>query len=500
MKSKLYSKIKFLGVVLVVTAFTFSYSQDTPNPQDSQNETSTSETSGDSGDEIKGDLAHGLELFQQHCTACHKIDGAMVGPELRNVVARVKEEGGVGRQWLHDWIKDNAALRESGDKYAIEVYEKNNKIPMLAFPTLSEQDIDDILAYTSDPEGGQKLADEAKAAKAAAAAEATPAAPSGVSLPTGVIIAGYIILGLLLLFVLLRLSSLIRMIRKGPYEYNPEVDNLGNSFANFINRNSKLTAGVLGLLALVALYGLWIFMFNIGVDKGYQPQQPIYFSHQVHAGVQGIDCQFCHSSAKYGKVSGIPSPNLCMNCHKSINEYRGDYYEEELVSSGRFANADQVKDFYTGEIHKMYDAIGWDPEQAAFTGEQKPIEWVRIHNMPDFVYFSHEQHVVAGEQAILKAIKDQTIPNSKELNLPDNSQVCFACHGDVPKMDELKMANDFTMGWCVECHRNTEVDMTNGYNSQYYADLHEKLKKEYGEGTKITVDAIGGLECAKCHY
>ncbi|MDX9790568.1 MAG: cytochrome c3 family protein, partial [Candidatus Kapabacteria bacterium] len=256
----------------------------------------------------------------------------------------------------------------------------------------------------------------------------------------------------------------------------------------------------LGVLTLAALYGLFIFMWNIGVDKGYEPEQPIYFSHQIHAGVQGIDCQMCHSSAKYGKVSGIPSPNLCMNCHRTIKEYKGEYYEEELVERGHFGSEDEVKAFYTEQIQKMYAAIGWDPAANKYTGEQKPIEWVRIHNMPDFVYFSHQQHVVAGEKAILKAIAEGTIPNAEELNLPHDSQVCFACHGDVSKMNEVKMANQFTMGWCVECHRTTEVDMTNEYNSQYYAELHEKLKREHGEGTTITVDAIGGMECAKCHY
>ncbi|MDO3384272.1 hypothetical protein QWI17_00290, partial [Gilvimarinus sp. SDUM040013] len=166
-------------------------------------------------------------------------------------------------------------------------------------------------------------------------------------------------------------------------------------------------------------------------------------------------------SAKYGKVSGIPSPNVCMNCHKTIKEYKGDYFEEELITSGKFADEEAVKNFYTGEIQKMYKAIGWNPETNKYDGPQKPIEWVRIHNMPDFVFFSHAQHVVAGEKAIKKAIKDGTIPNAKELNIGSGDQVCFACHGRVDEMNEVKMANDFTMGWCIECHRTTEVDMDN---------------------------------------
>lgn len=489
--------MKLLNLALFLAIFSFSYSQEPTEKVEPAKAGTTAEPAKAGGDEIKGDAAHGYDLFQQSCIACHKIDGDMVGPPLRNVVARVKEEGGVGRDWLHKWIKDNNALRESGDKYAIEVFDRFNKIPMLTFPNLSDQDIDDILAYTNDPEGGEKAFKEAKAKASEASAATAPAAEKGSPLSTFVIIA-YILLALLLLFVLFRLSALKRLL-SGKTEVSVE-DAPGFNCAKLIHKYNKAFMALSAIFSLLALYGLWIFMFGIGVDKGYQPDQPIYFSHQVHAGVQGIDCQYCHSSAKYGKVSGIPSPNTCMNCHKMIKEYRGDYFEQALVDNGKFASGEDVKNFYTGEIQKMYAAIGWDPDQGAFTGEQKPIEWVRIHNMPDFVYFSHEQHVVAGENAILNAIKNKTIPNSKELNLPENSQVCFACHGDVTKMDEVKMANDFTMGWCIECHRTTEVDMTNEYNSQYYAELHEKLKKEYGENTKITVDAIGGLECAKCHY
>jgi mono/diheme cytochrome c family protein len=451
-----------------------------------------------SQDEISGDGAKGYELFQANCTACHQIDGQLIGPELRNVVKRAKDEGGVGKEWLHSWIKDNKALRASGDKYANEIFQKYGQQEMLQFPQLSDQDIDNILAYTSNPEAGEEAVKKAKE-EAAAAEQAAKAAKSGGSgVSSGIVIVGFFILSVLLVWILTRLNALVKLTRAE--ELTIEEKESAISFAELMHKYNKVFNVSLVFLVLLALFGLWKFMLYIGIDKGYEPEQPIYFSHQVHAGVQGIDCQYCHSSAKYGKVSGIPSPNVCMNCHKLIKEYKGDYYEEHLVESGKFANADEVKKFYTGEIHKMYKSIGWDPEANKFTGKQKPIEWVRIHNLPDFVYFSHQQHVVAGEKAILKAIADGTIPNAKELNLPENSQVCFACHGNVAKMDEVKMANTFMMGWCIECHRTTEVDMTNEYNSQYYAELHEKLKKEYGDGTKITVDAIGGMECGKCHY
>src|SRR5690606_2448036 len=306
------------------------------------------------------------------------------------------------------------------------------------------------LTYTSNPEAAEAALAEQKAQEEAAAAAAKAAKANAGGVSSGMVIVGFFILGVLLVWILSRLNELVKITRAA--ELSPEQELVATDFAGLFERYNKVFKLALVALLFLTLFGVWKFLLGIGVDKGYQPEQPIYFSHQIHAGVQGIDCQYCHSSAKYGKVSGIPSPNMCMNCHKTIKEYKGDYYEEHLVESGKFASAADVKKFYTGEIQKMYAAIGWDPETNSYTGQQKPIEWVRIHNMPDFVYFSHAQHVVAGEKAILKAIADGTIPNAKELNLPDNSQVCFACHGDVSKMDEVKMANQFTMGWCVECH------------------------------------------------
>ncbi|MGV0923491.1 c-type cytochrome [Empedobacter tilapiae] len=445
------------------------------------------------------DAGKGYELFEANCTACHQIDGKLIGPELRGVEKRVQEEAGLGKEWLHAWIKDNKALRESGDAYANKIYADYNNTEMLAFPNLSDGDIDDILAYTADPDGGVKAFEEAKAAKKkeAAAKKAAEAAQGG-GANSGVIAVGFVVLATLLLWILVRVNALVKATSSDRIGLDEEK--MAFSFASLFQKYQKVGNVLIAVLAFFALYNVYWGLMGIGVDKGYEPEQPIYFSHKVHAGVQGIDCQYCHSSAKYGKVSGIPSPNVCMNCHKTIKEYKGDYFEEELITSGKFADEDAVKTFYTGEIQKMYKAIGWNPETNKYDGPQKPIEWVRIHNMPDFVFFSHAQHVVAGEKAIKKAIKDGTIPNAKELNIGSGDQVCFACHGRVDEMNEVKMANDFTMGWCIECHRTTEVDMDNEYNKEYYAELHEKLKKQYGDATKITVDAIGGLECGKCHY
>lgn len=424
-----------------------------------------------------GDPKNGEKLFKANCTACHALDKQVIGPPLKGVVERVKTEGGVDRDWLHKWIKDNKALRASGDKYANEIFEKYNKTEMLQFPNLTEKDIDDILAFTTNPPAPEppKADDKATATTGATAAPADKTT-------TNIVIISLLAIAGLLVWILIKLRQLVTL---GQSE---ELAGLNEtrvrSFKEMYEKFHYVGKALLAILAILAAYGVWNWLMWIGVYKGYKPEQPIYFSHKIHAGEQKIDCQLCHSSAKYGKVSEIPSMNVCMNCHRTISEYNADHYMEP----------GKDKAFYDGEIQKIYAATGWDPAKQQYTGKTQPVEWTRIHNMPDFVYFNHSQHVIAGEQAIINSFNKKN-PNNKI------DVVCKACHGKIDTMNVVQMANDFTMGWCIECHRTTEVDMNNGYNKEYFKNLHDKLKKQYPQdGGKITVDAIGGLECGKCHY
>ena len=200
---------------------------------------------------------------------------------------------------------------------------------------------------------------------------------------------------------------------------------------------------------------------QIGVDKGYEPIQPIHYSHKIHAGDNGIDCKYCHSSARVSKHSGIPSLNVCMNCHKSIYEVAPSTATEEYS-----------KEFYDGEIQKLYNAVGWDDAEQKYTGKTKPVKWVRIHNLPDFAYFNHSQHVsVAGLE-------------------------CQTCHGPVEEMEIMYQYSPLTMGWCINCHRETNVKVK---DNGYYEKIHEALSKKYGVD-QLTAAKMGGLECGKCHY
>ncbi len=428
----------------------------------------------------QGDAKNGEKLFKQDCAACHALDKQLIGPALGGVVEKIKTEQNLDTDWLHKWIKDNKALRASGDKYANELFEKFNKVEMLAFPNLSDQEINDILEYTTNP----PVAEPAAAADGAAAVDANSVAAIEAaqkeSANSKIILISLLAIGGLLVWLLLRLQQLVKLQQAD--ELAGLQETRARSFGEIYAKYQVVGKGLLVLLGIFAAYGVWNWLMWIGVYKGYKPEQPIYFSHKIHAGENKIDCQLCHSSAKYGKVSEIPSMNVCMNCHRNISEYNGKYMEPG-----------KDKAFYDGEIQKIYAATGWDPAKQQYTGKTQAVQWTRIHNMPDFVYFNHAQHVVAGEQAIIKSFNEKN-PTAKI------DVVCKACHGQVDTMNVVQMANDFTMGWCIECHRTTEVDMNNGYNKEYFKNLHDKLKKQYGSGSKVTVAAIGGLECGKCHY
>jgi NAD-dependent SIR2 family protein deacetylase len=206
------------------------------------------------------------------------------------------------------------------------------------------------------------------------------------------------------------------------------------------------------------------YFMQVGVDQGYEPIQPIHYSHRIHAGLNEIECKYCHSSARVSKHSGIPSLNVCMNCHKSISEVADASSEFTSVTD------EYSKEFYDNEIQKLYDAVGWDGQK--YTGETKPVKWVRIHNLPDFAYFNHSQHVsVAGIE-------------------------CQKCHGPVEEMEIMSQHSPLTMGWCINCHRETNVKME---GNAYYEKIHEELAKKYGV-EQVTAAEMGGLECGKCHY
>ncbi|MFJ1410859.1 c-type cytochrome [Capnocytophaga canimorsus] len=395
----------------------------------------------------EGDVAKGKTLFNQQCAACHKLDKRMTGPALAGIADKRD------REWLQKWIRNSAALIKSGDADAIAIFEEYNKVPMTAFPQLSDQDIDDILAYTSAPPPAPEQPKEAVQ---------VVASDTKSDVTFQIMLAGFLVVFVVLIVLLVSLNRTLKMIAEAN-GVNLEALQKTNKlpiWKAFVQNQFLVISSVIFLL-LASAYFVYGYLMQIDVNQGYEPIQPIHYSHKIHAGDNQIDCKFCHSSARVSKTAGIPSLNVCMNCHETISEYNG---EEDLANG-------YTKEFYTGEIKKLYKAVGWDEEKREYMGKTEPVRWVRVHNLPDFAYFNHSQHVtVAGVQ-------------------------CQECHGPVEEMEILHQHAPLTMGWCVECHRKTEVKMDN----KYYEKIHEELSKKYGV-EKLTIAQMGGLECGKCHY
>lgn len=399
--------------------------------------------------EVQGDDANGKALFNANCASCHKLDKKLVGPALGDVTQRRSEE------WLIAWIKDNAALRATGDADANAVFKEYNGLVMAAFPQLSDQDIKDILKYTRTGGGP-------------AAGTATGGGGGVVTAPveeskdySPMVLGGLTLVLALLIALLVKVKNTLKVI-KGEPETNLLED--ATFWTRTIVRSQRFIVLATVVVSVFLLKELYYGLMSVGVSQQYQPEQPIAFSHKVHAGVNKVDCNYCHSSARVSKHSGIPSTNVCMNCHMYIDG------SEIKTESGELKYAGER----SPEIAKIYAAVGWNPDEGKYTPnyEQKPVRWVRIHNLPDLAYFNHAQHVTAGQIE------------------------CQTCHGPIEEMEEVYQYSPLTMGWCIDCHRQTEVKTeSNGY----YAELHDKLKAKHGDGP-ITVEAIGGLECGKCHY
>ena len=398
-------------------------------------------------DQASADPAAGKTLFNTYCAACHHLDRRMTGPALRGVGDKFDKE------WLHKWIKNSQALIKSGDAEAVKIWEEYKPAVMTPFPQLSEADIDNILAYTVEVK-------EEPAATDVAAATGGSSSDSSGGLNGNIVLAALILVfGVLVVMLFLVNKTLRKIAAVNGVEF--ETPEKRQSLWKAFIQNQFLVLVTVIVLLLGSAYFAFGYLMQVGVDQGYEPVQPIHFSHKIHAGDNGIDCMYCHSSARTSQTSGIPSLNVCMNCHQSIPE----------VADGT-ATAEYSKEFYDGEIAKLYKAVGWDVNSQSYTGETQPVKWVRIHNLPDFVYFNHSQHVsVAGI-------------------------ACQTCHGEVQEMEILHQHAPLTMGWCIQCHQDTNVKME---GNEYYTKIHEELAKKYGV-EQLSAAQMGGMECAKCHY
>jgi mono/diheme cytochrome c family protein len=375
----------------------------------------------------------GQALFNANCKTCHAVNKKVVGPALAGVTDRVPSI-----QWIKDFVHNSSKVIASGDAYAVKIYTENNKTQMTAFTSLKDEDIMNVLAYIVS-EGSKKETTTGPGQQVAQ----TPGTGGGV--PSSYL--NLILIGMLLILILLivilafMVSSMKRFLENK--ELSEEDREVVFSPINFgtITRSNGFIFLVTFIVAALGFKAVINGLYGIGIQQGYAPKQPIAFSHKIHAGQYDIDCKYCHIGVMKGKSATIPSVNICMNCHNQIRTG---------TTTGE------------GEIAKIVSA--WD--------NKKPIEWVRVHNLPDLAYFNHAQHVNVG------------------------GQECQTCHGPIETMDVVRQHSLLTMGWCIDCHRKTDV---NSKGSAYYDKLVEFHAKEKGK-TPMKVEDIGGLECSKCHY
>ena len=396
----------------------------------------------------------GENTFTVNCKKCHSIQGSVkggnTGPDLKGITSRREAD------WLKAWIKSSSKLIASGDPVAVKLFKEHKSSVMPNFDWMTDKEMDSLLGYLENP----PIKEDDRATGVVQ--------DEGMQRSTQMMIVALILLTLV--FVLTSIKNSLKESLGQETETVPET--LVIQTKAFLSHNSnKLFAGL--FVIIVVLKFIFDALMGIGDTTGYQPTQPIAFSHKIHAGDNGIDCNYCHSSARSSKIAGIPSVNVCMNCHADI-------------TSGAVTG--------TAEIQKIYDAIGYNPDSKDYIEGyvQKPIEWIKVHNLPDLAYFNHSQHVTVGGlecQQCHGNMQEKTV--GQVATMEELNNISFN------KEDGIKFDHPtLTMGFCVDCHRQSEVKME---GNDYYTSMHDKMKKKYA-GEKITVDKMGGLECGKCHY
>ena len=434
----------------------------------------------------EGDIENGQALFNANCASCHLVSNeVLAAPGL----AGIAERWGSSEEILVQWIQNPQAAAATGDSYVKSLVDRYvGTYGWMTAQAVSADDVKDIMAYVQNPPDVVATADSGSDCPTIYDAIEEDQGANGTIW----------FLILLTLFLIIALSA--ATVRKSlEHAANRAVEHADAPYSVRLRAwawDNRTFVGVLSLFVVAYLVVIgYQTLMGVGVYQGYTPDQPVKFIHSVHVCENEVDCKYCHHSAYESKHAGIPSTNVCMNCHKAVK--KGRRYGET-------------------EIAKIYDAIGFDSESGTYvdgegtTGfispqdsyEGEPIRWNKVHNLPDHVFFSHQQHVVVG------------------------GLQCQNCHGDVEtytvgrvaEVDDINLLVDkypgliqlskptLTMGWCIECHNKAEIDLA---SSGYYEEIHHRLKdhlrgneelRKYLEDDKITVKELGGWECAKCHY
>ncbi|MFC2124534.1 c-type cytochrome [Bacteroidota bacterium] len=377
----------------------------------------------------------GQTLFKNNCAVCHSLQDVIIGPPLAGVYERLSFE------WISSFVRNSQQVIQSGDEYAVGIYNQYNKTEMTSFD-FSDEEILSILAFIKYETLNPPQLEVAIAADGGEISSEVTSTLLSQKYLVVILVGLVIILILLFTVLLLLLTTLTKYLKQKEGLTEAEAEVLAYRFdVKAMMRSPAFVAGVTFLFLAIFTKTIIDSLYLVGVQQGYAPTQPIVYSHKVHAGDFAIECQYCHTGVADSKNANIPSANICMNCHSGII---------------KVTDSDEISE----EIMKIYDAVE--------TGT--PIEWVRVHNLPDLAFFSHAQHYNVG------------------------GVECQDCHGVVEEMEVVSQFADLTMGWCIDCHRTTEIKADNAYYDQLVA-LHEGTSNK-----PMMVEDIGGLECSKCHY
>jgi cytochrome c551/c552 len=383
----------------------------------------------------------GQALFRSACASCHGIDKVISAPPLGGVLDREPYNGDM-KKVLH-WLKNTGTLVKSDPYYAGLAAKYGQTMTQFSF---SDQEFEAIIKFVNTPPPPPPPTDTTGGAPAAK---------------------NWIIFGIISLIMAI-IALILMQVNSNLKKLSDDAEGISRPEPVPFYRNKAYIALLTILLFVFA--GIFITKAGIGLgrQKEYQPEQPIFYSHKVHAGTNQISCLYCHGNAWESRHAAVPSVNVCMNCHKTITEYKGPTLYND--------NGDSISG--TAQLHKLFKYAGFDPNNAAAwkADNAKPVPWIRIHSLPDHVYFNHSQHVRAGKVQ------------------------CQTCHGPITEMDEVKQFSELSMGWCINCHRETKVNysVNDGGGNKFY-QMYEKFFK-HKQMDSITVKDVGGTECQRCHY
>lgn len=404
----------------------------------------------------------GEAIFNANCATCHSTcpDEIVSAPSLDGVTKRWKGK----RELLYLWVQDPLAAKATGDEYVKKLLDENvPKFGVMTAQAVSDEQVEAVMQWIDA--GGMDCGPGPGSTTEAKFIDRCPEQKSTTWLWLTVI--GVVLM--IIIFAAAGVKRQLAAVNREKEDLEPLEDNSYLDALREVLWNNKKTFTV--IILVFVFFGardIWYSLKDVGVYGGYEnicdnyaPEQPIKFSHRIHAGETAdggneINCEYCHHSASKSKHAGIPSVNVCMNCHTYISE--GTITGKE-------------------EIAKIYKAIDWDPDARAYGDNPEPIKWVKVHNLPDHVYFNHSQHVVVG------------------------GIECQTCHGEVQEMDLVEQYSALTMGWCINCHNETSVKFNeNGYYTEMQNRLSADDLRKMLEDDAITAREMGGWECAKCHY